>query len=612
MDFDNELLEPIKYYNYELKYKHDDKINAFIDQLTQDSQIDIEGNRQTCCEYYSILERMKSFEKKLGGSQGLRGFLIFLTVLFFIAGTVLGIVGVYLRGQMLAIFLPIGIFLILLGVGAIILNVKVISKRISGYSEIINKLRKESAEKKELATSQTQPLCQMFDWGIPAKLVSETTPLIQMDQNLSVERCNHMVKNYGWVESNPDNVSTVFIQSGTIVGNPFFYERDYIQNMFNKVYTGTLVISWTTTTTDSKGHLRVITHTQTLVAEVTRPAPNYYLDTALIYANEAAPKLSFSRRASGANSMSEKEIEKATENFGKKLQKKQEKDINKSFTPLGNTKFEYLFNALDRDNEVEFRLLFTPLAQKNMIAALTSKTPYGDDFRFQKKHMINVIHSTHAQLLDFDGNPYHFNGFDYDVIRNNFIAYNQKYFQGIYYDFVPLLSIPLYQQHRDYDPLTDTKYKGTVPLYEAEVLANFMDPEIFRPEDCDTNQILKATLNSCHGNVNIFDICSHGFKQIPKMEVVPKVGGDGHVHGVPVHYFEYEEVEGTSQIVVINVGGDLNAYRNIQDQLAQLISNYSSSSDIIYQRGLLAFPINEGVTTINGEQIQRLFSHKEA
>ena len=96
------------------------------------------------------------------------------------------------------------------------------------------------------------------------------------------------------------------------------------------------------------------------------------------------------------------------------------------------------------------------------------------------------------------------------------------------------------------------------------------------------------------------------------MEVVPKVGGDGRVHGVPVHYFEYEEVEGTSQIVVINVGGDLNTYRNIQDQLAQLISNYSTSSDIIYQRGLLAFPINEGVTTINGEQIQKLFSHKEA
>ncbi len=612
MDFDNELLEPIKYYNYELKYKHEEKVESFIDQLTQTSQIDVEGNRLTCSEYYAILERMKKFEGKLNGSRGLRGFLIFLTVFFFIVGTILGIVGIYLGGQKLAIFLPIGIFLILLGVGAIILNTLIIGKRISSYSEIINKLRKEAEEKKTLAQSQVQALNALFDWGVPAKLVSETTPLIKMDQNLSVERCNHMVDNYGWKESNPDNVSAVFIQSGTIVGNPFFYERDYIQTMFNKTYTGTLVISWTTTTTDGKGHVRVITHTQTLVANVVRPAPNYYLDTALIYGNEAAPKLSFSRVPSNANSMNEKEIEKETEKFSKRLTKKLEKEVNKSFTPLGNDKFEYLFHALNRDNEVEFRLLFTPLAQKNMINAITSKTPYGDDFRFQKKHMINIIHSHHAQGLDFDGNPYHFYGFDYDKIKSGFIEYNKRYFQGIYYDFVPLLSIPLYQQHRDYDPSMNTGYKGTVTLYEAEVLANFMDPEFFRPEDCDTNQILKASFAMCHGDVNIFNIKSYGFKEIPMMEVVPKLGGDGRMHGVPVHYFEYEAVEGEKQIAVINVGGDLNIYRNIKEQLAQLLSNYSMSSDIIYQRGLLAFPLNEGVTTINGEEIQKLFSHKEA
>ena len=612
MEFDEELLEPIKYFDYELKYKHEEKVEAFIDQLTNSSSVDIEGNRLTCQEYYSLLEKMRKFQKKLDGSRGLRGFLIFLTILFFIAGTVLAIVGIYLGGQKLAIFLPIGILVILFGVGFIILNTLIVGKRISGYSEIIAKLKKDSDEKKAFAETQMQPLNDLFDWGIPAKLISETTPLIKMDQHLTTERCNHMVENYGWIESNPDNVSTVFIQSGTIVGNPFFYERDYVQVMRNKTYTGTLVISWTTTTTDGKGHTRLITHTQTLVANIVRPAPNYYLDTALIYANEAAPKLSFSRDPSNANSMSEKEINKESEKFAKKLQKKLEKEVNKSFTPLGNDKFEYLFNALNRNNEVEFRLLFTPLAQKNMINTITSKQPYGDDFKFVKKKMINLIHSTHGQSLDFDGNPYHFYGFDYDVMRTNFINYNKKYFQGIYFDFVPLLSIPLYQQHRDYDQLINPKYKGSVPLYEAEVLANFMDPVIFKPEECDTNIILKSSLDSCRGNINIFNIHSFGFKAIPKMEVVPKVGGDGRVHGVPVHYFEYEPVDDENKIVVMDVGGDLNTYRNAKEQLSQLLSNYSTSSDIIYQRGLLAFPLKEGVTTINGEEIQKLFSHKEA
>ena len=151
-----------------------------------------------------------------------------------------------------------------------------------------------------------------------------------------------------------------------------------------------------------------------------------------------------------------------------------------------------------------------------------------------------------------------------------------------------------------------------VPLYEAEILSNFMDPDFFKPDNCDTNLILKATLNSYHGGVNVFDIHSYGFTKIPQMDVVPKLGGDGRMHGVPVHYFIYEKVEKDSQIAVIKVGGDLNTFRGIKDQLLQLISNYSISSDIIYQRGLLAFPLKEGVTTINGDQISKLFSHKEA
>lgn len=612
MDYTEELLEPIKYYNYELKIKHKDKVYAYFDELTKQSQVDIEGNKQTCSEYYALSAKLEKMQNKLNSNKGLRGFLIAMTIIFFIVGTIMGIVGIYQRGNLLPILLPIGIALILFGVGFILINTLVLAKRISQYQSIIDKLRIEVQAKKDLAYEQMHPLNRSFDWGIPAKLVTETSPIIQMDQNLTVERVTHLTKNYGWVETNPDNVSAVFIQSGTVVGNPFLYERDYIQNMVPHTYTGTLVISWTSTTVDSKGNVRTITHTQTLTAHVTRPAAHFFLDTALIYANEAAPKLSFSRTASNANHMSEKEIEKATAAFDKKLQKKLEKDVSKTFTPLGNTKFEYLFNALDRNNEVEFRLLFTPLAQKNMIDAITSKEPYGDDFRFVKKHMINVIHSSHAQSLSFDGNPAHFITFDYEVIRDKFINYNKDYFQGIFYDFVPLLSIPLYQQHRDFDVKPRTDYKGDVPLYEAEILSNFMELDHFMPEECDTNLILKASFNSKVGKVNIFDIHSYGFKKIPMLEVVPTLGGDGRMHGVPVHYFEYEKVEKDSQVAVIRVEGDRKGYRDIKEQLLQLLSNYSMSSDIIYQRGLLAFPLKEGVTTIDGEQIIKLFSHKEA
>ena len=610
MDYEEELLEPIKYYNYELSYKHEDNVNAFFKDLTQKSGVDVEANKETCNEYYGAIEAAKKFDKKLNANKGLRIFLVIMTILCFVVGTIF----IYLcvAGKVnLAIFIPIAVLLIVIGIVLIIYNTIVLARRIAGLSERLRKYRKIAEDAKVLATQQMATLNALYDWNIPSTLMSQTAPIIQMDKYLTVERCSHLSENYGWKDNNPDNVSAIFIQSGTIVGNPFLYERDYVQVMYDKAYTGTLVISWTTLTTDSKGHTRTVRHTQTLTATITKPAAKYFLDTALIYGNEAAPKLSFSRNKSNANSMKEKQIEREVANYDKKLQKMQEKKINSTFTALGNAKFEYLFNALDRDNEVEFRLLFTPLAQKNMIDLITSKKPYGDDFKFVKRKMINVIHSDHAQSLSFDGNPYHFQNFDYEKAKDHFLKYNMNYFTGIYYDFVPLLSIPLYQQQRDYDVHGSRKYKGNITLYEAEVLSNFMDDSIFKPDDCGTNIILKASLLSSNKSVDIFDIHSFGFHMDPRVEIVPKIGGDGLTHGVPVHWFEYIQVDKHSSVAVMKVGGTLQSYNAIKSRLYEIISTYSKSSDIIYQRGLLAFPLKDGITSINGEQIQSLFSQKE-
>ena len=610
MDFQEELLEPIKYYKYELEYKHNDNVNIFFDELTQKAGTDTEANKQTCKEYYEADTAARKLEKKLNTNQGLRIFLIVLTIIFFAVGTILSIVSI-LQKVDIRIFLPIGLTLIAAGIAFIVINIKVLGKRIAKLKEKIKQLRIIAEKAKALANEQMASLNALYDWNIPSTLMSKTAPIIQMDKNLTVERCAHLSENYGWKDTNPDNVSAIFVQSGTIVGNPFLYERDYVQQMYDKAYTGTLVIHWTTLATDGKGHTRTVHHSQTLVATITKPAAKYFLDTALIYGNEAAPQLSFSRKPSNANNMKEKDIERESARFDQKLQKMQEKKVGSSFTALGNSKFEYLFNALDRNNEVEFRLLFTPLAQKNMIEVITSKTPYGDDFRFVKRNMINVIHSTHGQTLDFDGNPYHFLHFDYEKARDNFINYNENYFRGIYYDFVPLLSIPLYQQHKDFDVHGSPKYKGNISLYEAEILSNFMDDNIFKPDDCDTHIVLKSSLLSSNKYFDVFNIKAHGFHMDPRVEIVPKVGGDGLTHGVPVHWFEYIPVEKDSSVVVMNVGGTRQIYNRNKARINEIISNYSKSSDIIYQRGLLAFPLKEGVSSIDGEKIKQFFSQKE-
>lgn len=148
-------------------------------------------------------------------------------------------------------------------------------------------------------------------------------------------------------------------------------------------------------------------HTQTLTASVTKPAPFYGYDTRLYYGNEAAPDLRFSRQPTHANELDEDEIEKTVKRGKKKLEKRARKAVGAGtqFTEMGNAEFDVLFGAVDRTNEVQFRLMFTPLAQQNMLELIKSDDGYGDDFAFYKTGCINCIRSEHAQHWQTDTDP---------------------------------------------------------------------------------------------------------------------------------------------------------------------------------------------------------------
>jgi len=116
-------------------------------------------------------------------------------------------------------------------------------------------------------------------------------------------------------------------------------------------------------------------HSQVLTATVNKPCPRYYEQPYLVYANNAAPDLIFSRQDSDAEHMTEKQVDKKVAKDIKKLSKKSEKSITKgeNYTVLSNSEFEVLFGATNRNNEVQFRLLFTPLAQRELLAIMKEK-----------------------------------------------------------------------------------------------------------------------------------------------------------------------------------------------------------------------------------------------
>ncbi|MCH5179609.1 MAG: hypothetical protein J1F32_00105 [Erysipelotrichales bacterium] len=573
----DDFLEPRKTYEHKLHDAHHQNAINFFDDLVKQSGINIEENKQTIKKLKKTNEEKERVTKQKNKQTSLKILLIILIVIFSI-GIAIDVFEA-LESDSLLLNILLGVCFIGLIILFIYLLKAKISKKIKKYSDIIEKLSKESKDLLSLAYSQMKPLNRLYSWNISTKIANKTCPLIELDQYFRPQKYEYLHERYGFDENDEDNISTVFVQSGSILGNPFLFQKRYIQEMQDKAYTGSIVIHWTTTHY-SNGKQYTEHHSQTLTATIYRPAPVYYLDTWLIYGNEAAPNLSFSRKPSKANSMSEKEIEKYVKGQEKTLDKMVEKDIDdqdgngSQFTRLANTKFEALFRALNRNNEVEFRLLFTPLAQKNMLDLIVNKKPYGDDFTFIKKKKINYIRSEHIQHFDITGDPQKFVHYDYEYAKNNFVKINDEYFKNIFFDFAPLISIPLYQQHKPKEYIYKDSYPSNITKFEHEVLANSFNRKQFMHADSDTDAILKANFAIKNGKSDLVTIDAYSFKKVQHVEYVSKFGGDGKMHSIPVYYYEYEPLKQTTSMMA--------EYESDNSQI-------SAENDIIKQRGLLAY-----------------------
>lgn len=572
-----DLLEPRKTYEKKLKDVHHNNSESFFDDLVKKSGIDIENNKQTIKKLNNVNEENKKIKAKRNKLTTWKVFLIIVIVLAFV-GVVIDVL-LAIESENLWINILTIVVLIGIAIGLIILLKKNISKKIKACNEKIDKLDKEARDLLSQAYIQMNPLNALYDWNICSKVANITCPLIELDQYFNPRKYEYLHESFGFNEDTDDNISTVFVQSGSILGNPFLFQKRYIQEMKDKAYTGSIVIHWTTSYY-SNGKHHTEPHSQTLTATIYRPAPVYYLDTWLIYGNDAAPKLSFSRKPSNANAMSQKEIDKFVKSQEKVLDKMVEKDIDdqdgngSAFTRLSNTKFEALFHALDRNNEVEFRLLFTPLAQKNMLDLIENKKPFGDDFTFIKKEKINYIRSEHAQHFDISGDPKKFVHYDYEFAKDNFIKINDDYFRSIFFDFAPLISIPLYQQHKPKEYIYKDNYPSNITKFEHEVLANSFNREQFKHPESTTDAILKAKFAVKNGKSDLVTVDAYSFKAVPNVEYVSRMGGDGKLHMVPVHYFEYEPLKQTNSMIA--------QYESDNSQI-------TAENDIMKQRGLLAY-----------------------
>lgn len=587
---DGALLEPLAAYRQIYRESFRRNCEEYFDGLVKESGVDVEGNRSTVKAYNARLRKIAEIEKRLSKLKGIRGFFIFLIVF----GGIALAAGIFLMVKETYV---VGAVMLALGAAFCILFPVLLAKKIVPVLKEAERKREEQRGKaealKEEGFRQTAPLNALFEGNASKKLIEKTVPLIKTDDNFNMRRYDYLSGKYGYGLDDDPEISTIGILTGEILGNPFVEERLLVHSMGTCVYSGSIVIHWTTTHTDAKGNLVTDHHSQTLTATVNKPKPYYTRRTRLVYGNEAAPDLHFSRSPAHTEDLSEKARERKVKRGAKALRKKQENAVARKggFTQMGNEEFDILFGATDRDDEVQFRLLFTPLAQKNMLALLTDDKGFGDDFAMRKSGCLNYVSSEHSARWDMDEDRTRYFSFGVDLAKEKFLAFQTQYFENLYFDLAPILSIPLYQQHKPKEYLYREEYPRSYTRQETECSVNRMN--VFAPEGAATECILKTSFLSGRGKSDFVKVTAHSYLAFDRVDYVPVRGGDGRVHEVPVPWTEYVPTERERMVGLKELGlSDRDFARASEGTLKSALAKFGGSG-CGYTHGIVCCVLDE-------------------
>ena len=531
-----DIYDPLKEYVNVYRDKFKEVAEKTFAELAAEAQVDVGKNRETCRRIYSEENSLSKVVTSIRWQKVWRVLLWLCVAVGFIVGFTMYDVLDYVD------LLIVGFVIF----GALGLLFTDINPKIKEMKSERDKLTAKVDKLKKEAWQQMAPLNNLYDWDVLTRMMTKTVPRLEFDPYFTTQRLADLKATYGWSDSFNAGRSVVYSHSGLINGNPFVICRTRKMEMGTKTYYGEKTIHWTTEETDSDGKTRTVHHSETLVASVTAPYPEYFEKTRLIYGNTAAPDLIFYRKQSG---LADSEGSLKFKMKRHSLRKKSRGLNNADFAMMTNEEFEVAFDTSNRNNNQQYALLFTPLAQESMMNLLKDdKVGFGDDFDFGKQRMINVIFSKHMQSLNLDMNPQQYKGFDYDKAEADFYAINSRYFRAIYFCFAPLLCVPMYQQIRPQEDIYGRNMQQHSSFWEHEALANFWGQGRFKHPSCVTNCILKTEQLQTIGDNSTIKVNAYGYRTEQHLEYVSKWGGDGNLHHVPVYWDEYLPVTGSGMI----------------------------------------------------------------
>ena len=569
-----DVYEPLARYRDEFRQKFASLVREKFKELTVRSGIDVEANRALVAE----IKRLQSQAASARTKKTCYGCLMAVGFVGAVAAFAGAMAMDGTDGQTQGLCVVGAVAGLVLGIAMIPL--------FNAAAKLLANLEERIAAKKESAWQQMEPLNGLYTWDVTAKLIEATVPRLEFDPYFTADRLSSLHGQFGWDDSFNDGKSIIFAQSGVINGNPFVFGHYLDMEWGEKTYEGTKEISWTEWEEDLNGKKRCVRRHETLHAYVTKPIPVYSEQKFLVYGNDAAPNLSFSRQPSGLtgkdgelwSAIRKKWRLNRLKAFSRNL------DDDSDFTLMSNHEFETWFHAKDRDNEVEFRLLFTPVAQTQMLNLMKdSKVGYGDDFTFIKQKKVNVLFSQHLSDATIDTDPSRFRNWDYDAAFSFFVKFNERYFKDAYFALAPLLSIPLYQQTRTHEEIwKDVLGRKPSSFWEHEAVANYHGEDKFEHPSCITRSILKTQVVQSENGESTIAVTAHGYRGEERVDYEDVYGGDGEWHEVPVHWTEYLPVRRTSNMCLSERGTPSDQFKR----------RAAAARESAYRRSILSFLAN--------------------
>lgn len=593
---DENLLEPIKYYE-SLKDKLTDALIASFNELSEKTNTDQALNEKYVKAYKANAELSKNTKSK---SKAQTVVFIILTVVFIIAIVYIVktnevVTAFKLTFEKINLILPLSILYLIISI--------LFVKRISSFDSKSGEYEEKADEAYSNALLTMERLSQSFDESVYLRIVEDILPSLKFYPVIP-DSFDSYLKKISTLEGKNDNLidakeqyyfivkddneSALSSLFGTIEGKPFIFSRKLTFKMGERTYSGSRTFPYTEYYYDSEGNRKSRTEHETLYAHHTEPYPEYSIRSDIFYFTPNAPNLSFDRRPfdSGSRDVNSY-ITKNTRHL-KKLEKESIKNGDGSLYLL-DREFEALFNVKERNNDVEFRMMYTPYVIKNTKELIKSNIGFGNDFSIYKRGVMNAVTTDKIVYYENDMYPSESYVVDYSFkdTKARFIEGGVTFLRSIYFTLAPLfvvrlnsdgesIEIPPFSSSSDF---VKDNYKDEA---DAESLV-YENMSYVTPRYASSNVIAKASYYNTVDGVTIFTIVSYSFSSKTYTDYIYTVGW--HTSGdVPVRYEVYSPISEKFYL--------FSSYIGLPKNIVKSCFSEFSEDKLIYKNGFLGLIVS--------------------